>query len=63
MRPYVGSTYRPDMSTINANLNNVAPSVALQQQRAAEEAARQAALDALNAPQQSYGYDGGGGGG
>jgi hypothetical protein len=62
MKPYVGSTYRPDMSAINANLNNVAPSVALQQQRAAEEAARQAALEALN-PRNSTPYDMYGGGG
>lgn len=56
--------YRPDMSGARAALNNVAPSVALQQQRAAEEAARlQAEQDAYNAanPQPSpYDYGGGG---
>jgi hypothetical protein len=51
MTPYAGSMYRPNMSAINQNLNNVAPSVALQQQRAAEEQAR---LDALNPTTSSY---------
>lgn len=57
--------YRPDLSNARAALNNVVPSVALQQQRAAEEAARlQAEQDAYNAlhPQSNV-YDGGGGGG
>ena len=40
MAPYVGSTYRPNMSAVSQNLNNVAPSVALQQQQAAEAQAR-----------------------
>ena len=40
-------TYRPP--AVN-NLNRVAPSVELQQKLAAEEAARQAAIDAANAP-------------
>jgi hypothetical protein len=35
--------YRPDMSGITANLSRVAPSVQLQQQRAAEAAAAEAA--------------------
>jgi hypothetical protein len=39
--------YRPDMSGITSNLSRVAPSVALQQKQAAE----QAAIDAANAPQ------------
>jgi hypothetical protein len=43
--------YRPNMSNVTANLNRVAPSVAEQQRLAAEEAARQAAIDAANAPQ------------
>lgn len=63
MTPYVGSTYRPDMSAINANLNNVAPSVALQQQRAAEEEARLAAENPVRAMfQNGWGGDSGGGG-
>lgn len=65
MTPYVGSTYRPNMSAINANLNNVAPSVALQQKRAAEEEARRQAEEAanpLNRFQNSNPYDYGGGG-
>jgi hypothetical protein len=41
-------TYRPNMS--NVNLSRVAPSVELQQKQAAEEAARQAAIAAANAP-------------
>jgi hypothetical protein len=61
MAPYMGSTYRPDMSRINQNLNNVAPSVELQQRLDAEAAARQAAIDAANAPPPSNDYGGGGG--
>jgi hypothetical protein len=38
MAPYVGSTYRPNMSAVNKNLNNVAPAVDPQQIQAAEEA-------------------------
>lgn len=45
LAPYVGSTYRPDMSTINKNLSNVAPGVDLQK-LAAEEAARKASENA-----------------
>jgi len=41
--------YRPNMPA--ANLSRVAPSVELQQKQAAEAAARQAAIDAANAPQ------------
>lgn len=56
--------YRPDISNAQTALNNVAPSVELQQRRAAEEAARlQAEQDAYNAanPQPSpYDYGGGG---
>jgi hypothetical protein len=37
MMPYAGSTYRPDMSAVRQNLNNVAPSVSLQQEQAAQE--------------------------
>jgi hypothetical protein len=40
--------YRPP--AVN-NLSRVAPSVEVQQKQAAEEAARQAAIDAANAPQ------------
>jgi hypothetical protein len=40
--------YRPTSPT--ANLSRVAPSVELQQKQAAEAAARQAAIDAANAP-------------
>jgi hypothetical protein len=57
MAPYMGSTYRPDMSAINKNLNNVVPSVELQQKQAAEEAARSAAIDATNEP-SSFVYGG-----
>lgn len=53
MMPYVGSTYRPNMSAINQNLNNVAPSVALQQQQAAEAQAR---WDAEHPVQSMIGY-------
>lgn len=56
--------YRPDISNARAALNNVAPSVELQQRLAAEEAARlKAEQDAYEAahPQPSpYDYGGGG---
>jgi hypothetical protein len=42
--------YKPNMTEVNRNLTRVAPSVELQQRLAAEEAARQAAIDAANAP-------------
>lgn len=45
MTPYM---YRPNMTMAQQSLNNVAPSVALQQQRDAEEAARRAAEEAAN---------------
>jgi len=60
MAPYMGSTYRPDMSGIMARLNNVAPSVELQQRLDAEEAARQAAIDAEQQPQYESHTTGGG---
>jgi hypothetical protein len=60
MAPYIGSTYRPNMSVINKNLNNVAPSVELQQRQAAEEEARRSAEEAANAPPPSNDYGGGG---
>jgi hypothetical protein len=41
MAPYVGSNYRPNMDVVRQNLNNVAPSVEVQQRQAAEEEARQ----------------------
>jgi len=40
LAPYVGSNYRPNMAAINQNLNNVVPSVRLQQQQAAEAQAK-----------------------
>jgi hypothetical protein len=57
--------YRPDISSARASLNNVAPSVELQQRIAAEEAARlQAEQDAYNAanpqPTNDMGWSGGG---
>jgi hypothetical protein len=52
MAPYVGSTYRPNMAALNQNLNNVAPSVALQQKQAAEA---QAKWDAEHPAMPSYG--------
>lgn len=53
--------YRPNLSNAQAALNNVVPSVALQQQRAAEEAARlQAEQDAANPVPSPYDYGGGG---
>lgn len=55
--PYVGSAYRPDTAAINQNLNNVAPSVALQQKQAAEAQAR---WDAEH-PAEPVSYGGGGG--
>lgn len=63
LTPYVGSTYRPNMQGVTANLNNVAPSVATQKAR---EAAAQAAWDAAHPPvvNDSFGrWDAGGGGG
>jgi hypothetical protein len=54
LQPSSALTYRPNMSTVN--LNRVAPSVELQQKQAAEAAARQAAIDAANAP--SWASDG-----
>jgi hypothetical protein len=42
--------YKPNMTEVNRNLTRVAPSVEVQQRLAAEEAARQAAIDAANAP-------------
>jgi hypothetical protein len=60
MAPYVGSMYRPDMSAINKNLSNVAPSVEMQQRQAAEEAARQEALKPVSQGMSS-GDSGGGG--
>ena len=47
LQPSSALAYRPNMSNVTANLNRVAPSVELQQR----EAARQAAIDAANAPQ------------
>jgi hypothetical protein len=49
LQPSSALAYRPNMPT--DNLNRVAPSVELQQKQAAEAAARQAAIDAANAPQ------------
>jgi len=60
MTPYVGSTYRPNMNSIQQNLNSVAPSVELQQRQAAEA---QAKWDAEHPAMPSYGGDGGGAGG
>ena len=48
MQPYVGSTYRPDMTSAYAKLKDVAPSVATEQARAAAEEARQNALSVLS---------------
>jgi hypothetical protein len=57
--------YRPDMSGINANLTRVAPSVEMQKRLAAEEAARQAAMNpgVVDSGGGSSGGDGGGGDG
>jgi hypothetical protein len=60
LAPYVGSTYRPDMSGAIAKLNDVNPSVATEQARAKAEADRLAALEAAN-PRPAYDYGGGGG--
>ncbi len=49
--------YRPDTSGITANLNRVAPNVKLQQQQAAEEAARAAANQGYSDQQPEYVYD------
>jgi hypothetical protein len=59
MMPYVGSTYRPNMSAIQQNLNNVAPSVELQARLAAEEQARFDAENPVQATVQDYGGGGG----
>lgn len=59
LQPYIGSTYRPDLTSARAKLNDVAPSVATEQARAAAEEARRQAEEAANRPQQ----DSGGGGG
>jgi hypothetical protein len=48
LQPSSALAYRPNMPT--DNLRRVAPSVELQQKQAAEAAARQAAIDAANAP-------------
>jgi hypothetical protein len=64
LMPYNNSAlnYRPDMSNVTANLNRVAPSVELEQKRAAEEAARlQAEQDAQAAANPPQDYSGGGG--
>jgi hypothetical protein len=53
LQPSSALTYRPNMSGVSANLNRVAPSVELQQKQAAEAAARQAAIDAANAPSRA----------
>jgi hypothetical protein len=50
--------YRPNMSAVTANLNRVAPSVALQQKLAAEAEAKRLAEEAAN-PQPTYNYGGG----
>jgi len=50
LAPYIGSSYRPNMNAVHQNLNNVAPSVELQQRLAAEEEAKRLAEeDAYNA--------------
>jgi hypothetical protein len=54
MAPYVGSTYRPDMTAINKNLNNVAPSVELQQRLDAEAKAKFDAENPVQAPMQNF---------
>jgi len=61
MAPYIGSTYRPDMSGIMARLNNVAPSVELQQRQAAEAEAKRLAEEAATQQkiQVPYYSDGG----
>jgi hypothetical protein len=50
--------YRPNMSAVTANLNRVAPSVALQQKLAAEAEAKRLAEEAANAPPPTYDYGG-----
>jgi hypothetical protein len=50
--------YRPNMSAVTANLNRVAPSVALQQKQAAEAEAKRLAEEAANTPPPTYNYGG-----
>jgi hypothetical protein len=61
MTPYGSSTYRPDMSGIMARLNNVAPSVEIQQRQAAEAEAKRLAEEAATQQkiQVPYYSDGG----
>jgi hypothetical protein len=59
LAPYVGSTYRPDMSSAIAKLNDVNPSVATEQARAAAEEARLRAENPIGYALNNYDYSGG----
>ena len=54
LTPYVGSTYRPDMSGAMAKLNEVAPSVSTQQARDAAAKAKWDAEHPVEAAMQNY---------